>query len=136
MWSCHASRRRAWIKESFINILRRIYIIILGASLFGYPLTIVANLKGSQRQSVYQETFKSCMKRSAQSALQLDRSEHKRWCTCYSTQVVDNITPYDLERFAARNYKAKRFAARNYKVTLRMYKVADDANNYCKRKLY
>ncbi len=76
------------------------------------------------------------MKRTAQSAPQLDRSEHKRWCACYATQVVDNITPYDLERFAARSYKAKRFAARNYKVTSRMYQVADDANNYCKRKLY
>lgn len=126
MWSCHASGRRAWINERFMSILRRIYIIILGASLFGYPLTTVANLKGSQRQSVYQGILKKCIPLSTRSAPQLDYSEHRRWCSCYAGQVVDNTVPSDI----------KGIAVRNPMVTPRMKKVGGDAINYCKRKLY
>lgn len=108
------------------HVFRKCCLIILGTSLLGYPLISIAGLEGSQRRSVSQSTYKSCLASAAQSSPQSGISERKRWCECYAGQVVDNVTPDDI----------KGFSTSSAAPTPRMLKVADDAVDYCRRKLY
>lgn len=107
------------------HIFSKFSVVVFGASLIGYPLTTIAGLEGSQRLSVRQSTYKSCMASAGQSAPQLTHSERQRWCACYSDQIVDNVTPNDINEFSG-----------NGAPTPRMRKIAGDAIEYCQKKLY
>lgn len=107
------------------HVFRKFCIVVLGTSLFGYPLITIAGLEGSQRRSVHKSTYKSCVAAATQSSPQSVHSERQRWCGCYAKQVVDNVTSHDIKSFSAGSGP-----------TPRMRKVAADAIAYCKRKLY
>jgi len=107
------------------HVFRKFRVVVLSVSLLGYPLITIAGLEGSQRMSVRQGTYKSCMASARQSAPQLTQSERQIWCVCYADQVVDNVTPDDINGFSASSSP-----------TPRMLKVADNAIEYCRKKLY
>lgn len=82
-------------------------------------------LKGAQRRSVNESTYKSCMKSAAETSPQSTSSERQRWCVCYAEQVVENVTSADIKSFSP-----------GAGPSTRMRTVARDATEYCKKILY
>lgn len=108
-------------------VFDKLSLVILGALLFGYPLIAASELEGLQRIRIKQGTYNTCMTSSSQSVPNLENSERKKWCKCYADQVVNNTKPADIKKFSDSGALSP---------TREMRKVATDAIDFCRKKLY
>lgn len=109
-----------------MKISNQLIFVILYTSLSAYSLSAVAKLEGSQKIRVQQGTYKSCIETANKSTQKSTNLEKQEWCNCYANQVTNDINPHDIEEYSANNAVAP---------TSRMQKVANDAIEYCKKKL-
>lgn len=68
----------------------------LGFALLQTHLTAHAGLEGARRQNVLKVTYESCLSSAGSSSPTASFAEKDAWCNCFSTQVVDIVTPKEM----------------------------------------